>query len=431
MKKLLTILSFILLLLICLVVMFCSNAKDITGGDGKNGDDNEPPKIIKSEVYYSKLMGTGTYNDNSSRLLWDIWTLYVNSDRTIRLTFNGTEMQLESNKYDDVWNASTEEFYIRLKGTKSSGITIDLKHNTFTAFWSYGYGFNGYTAGGGELKKGEYIMTIDKDYEYYFIYDHNFIWFKQRSSYESEYTNATLKLNSNGSIYFNSDNDKFSHLSINIDDINDIKKYHNIFISYTNKILIISNYTYEIGATNIIVDFDKKTIFAEHYSHNLKDMDARITGSIFPTNYKFPQYGRYTNTGWVQFTNYYSRNTHCILLYYDCNPTNQSYWLYKYKVPYMKLIAKISNQDIKNYINKSYFKTEYIDEDGNNILTFDFNNPKIITNKNSKEGTILLYKRNQPISRELELDHTWGGLNYRFIEGDEGVKHHYDYNLFR
>ena len=65
MKKLLTIFSFILLLFISLVVMFCSNEK-VTGGGGDtggNGDWDTPPNTIIQD-------GSYTYTLNGDK--WEI-----------------------------------------------------------------------------------------------------------------------------------------------------------------------------------------------------------------------------------------------------------------------------------------------------------------------------------------------------------------------
>lgn len=91
MKKLLTIFSFILLLFIGLVVMFCSS-KEITGGDtgGNDGWDAPPNTIIQDGSYEYNLNG-------------DNWKLIINaSDRTVSIK-NDIEIKLKDNKYDNIF----------------------------------------------------------------------------------------------------------------------------------------------------------------------------------------------------------------------------------------------------------------------------------------------------------------------------------------
>ena len=107
MKKLLTIFSFILLLFISLVVMFCSNEK-VTGGGGDtggNGDWDTPPNTIIQS-------GSWTYKVDGYRYTM---TVEINAeDRTV--SFISNNILLAKEKYDDVFNPNYEYDYYFEKG---------------------------------------------------------------------------------------------------------------------------------------------------------------------------------------------------------------------------------------------------------------------------------------------------------------------------
>lgn len=341
MKKLLTIFSFILLLFISLVVMFCSS-KEITGGDtgGNDGWDAPPNTIIQDGSY--------TYNLNG-----DKWELIINaSDRTVSIKSNNIEIKLKDNKYDNIFNGdkiTIKTIYdndIIFNPSKPETITIDGKTAN--------------TGSGTEQPKPDPNpapepkpnpepdpkpepepdpptpptpptpepdpdpdTSIGKDYKYYFVLETHASEVSGGSDYKKQvdYTNSRLFLNKNESLEIQL-NEK---TKLKVNNINTDKgdlKYINWDVK--NKILTIKS-----SVNTFVYNFTDKTVMIDTVKGYLVDESNLKYNVEKPSGwYIFSIDSRRIEKkfGYVfGLSESYVKNK--ALLYYDCNPTNQSVYL--------------------------------------------------------------------------------------------------------
>ncbi|TKZ35500.1 hypothetical protein [Brachyspira catarrhinii] len=302
MKKLLTILSFILLLLICLVVMFCSNEK-VTGvggdTDGYDGWDAPPNTIIQGGSYIYTLNG-------------DKWELTINaSDRTVSVSSNNVDIPLQDNKYDNVFNGDT----ITIK-------TIDGRDIIFNPSNTNSITIDGKNANKNESSKPDPTepdpdTSIGKDYKYYFVLETHASEVSGGSDYRKQvdYTNSRLFLNKNDSLEIQlNEKTKLKVNNINTDK-GDLK---DLTWDAKTKILTIKS-----SVNTFVYNFTDKTVMIDTVKGYLVD----------EINVK---YNVERPSGWYIYTKdktlseklgAYVYYADILALYYDCNPTNQSVYL--------------------------------------------------------------------------------------------------------
>lgn len=359
MKKLLTIFSFILLLFISLVVMFCSNEK-VTGGGGDtggNGDWDTPPNTIIQS-------GSWTYKVDGYRYTM---TVEINAeDRTV--SFISNNILLAKEKYDDVFNPLYNYDYDFEKGEGrmwwrisdyDHGLLFIIPSNTNYIMINNGYSNIRYNIVSGELKPA---MNIGADYNYNFALDMHYSYKKEEYNYSRKvtntynYTNLQLKLGKDNSIYIElNPNPTFHKHLLNIEDINNEKNKD--YLGNTlekldwdrgNKILTIittREYSKNNSSNSFIFDFINKTA-------TIKDLNNReVKGYLIDKSQK---YNVKIASGWY-FT---SRGEYA--LYFDCNPTNQLVYGYEVNI----------NTKTLNFIFKGY---RDIYTNGNKIFTITNN----------------------------------------------------------
>ena len=306
MKKLLTILSFILLLLICLAVMFCSG-KEITGrgGDtGGNGDWDTPPNTIIQD-------GSYTYTLNG-----DKWELKINaSDRTVSISSNNVDIPLQDNKYDNVINGDTITIKTRdgkdiiFNPSNTNSITIGRE--------TANIGSGTEPSNPNPNPDSDPDTSIGKDYKYYFVLETHASEVSGGSDYRKQvdYTNSRLFLTKNGSLEIQlNEKTKLKVNNINTDK-GDLK---DLTWDDKNKILTIKS-----SVNTFIYNFKAKTVMIDTVKGYLVD----------ESNVK---YNVERPSGWYIYTKdetlseqLGSSGSHpyMLALYYDCNPTNQSVYL--------------------------------------------------------------------------------------------------------
>ena len=306
MKKLLTIFSFILLLFISLVVIFCSS-KEITGGDtgGNDGWDAPPNTIIQDGSY--------TYNLNG-----DKWELIINaSDRTVSIKSNDINIGLEDSKYDNVFNGDT----ITIKTRDGKDIIFNPSNpNSITIG---GETANTGTGSGTEPSNpnpnpdSDPDTSIGKDYKYYFVLETHASEVSGGSDYRKQvdYTNSRLFLNKNDSLEIQlNEKTKLKVNNINTDK-GDLK---DLTWDAKTKILTIKS-----SVNTFVYNFTDKTVMIDTVKGYLVD----------EINVK---YNVERPSGWYIYTKdetlseklgAYVYYADILALYYDCNPTNQSVYL--------------------------------------------------------------------------------------------------------
>ena len=347
MKKLLTILSFILLILICLVVMFCSNEK-VTGvggyPDGYDGWDDTPPNTIIQG-------GSWTYKVDGYRYTM---TVEINAeDRTV--SFISNNILLAKEKYDDVFSYNYNIIYYFGKGEgrmsiPNYGLLCIIPSDTNYIMIMNSYSNIRYNIVSGKLKPA---MNIGADYNYNFALDMHYSHKNEEYNYSRKvtntynYTNLQLKLGKDNSIDIGINHRRYGMRGIlSVKDINKegiIADYPGADVlekldwDRDNKILTVISKRDQYAKNNysFVFDFANKT--ATIRDGNNKEVKGYLLD-------KSQKYNVKRASGWYYAHRVYNPFSYEYALYFDCNPINQS--VYGYKI----------NKDTKtlNFIFKSY-----------------------------------------------------------------------------